>query len=212
MPRRPLSLSAPSILIALVLLLCLTACAPRVETAAWDEPFDDVGTWQLSTDAAAESRIEDGRLLIHVRQPGQVAWAAAGKRFANFHLTVDAAHVAGPDDNEYGVLLRMDGDQHFYAFSISADGYARVARYADGQWTLLSPDWFPHPAILQGIANNRLDLEARGAEFAFRVNGEQVAAISDAALSSGDVGLYAGAFNEAGVQVAFDNLSVEPLD
>lgn len=194
-----------------VLLLGVTACGPRIETELWEEPFDVAGTWQLSSDAAAETRIEDGRLLVIVHEPGQVAWAVAGKRLSNLRLAVEATPVAGPVDNEYGILIRMDGDKHFYAFSISADGYARVARYADGQWTLLSADWFSHPAILQGMATNRLELEAQGTQFKFWVNGELVVELSDAELAQGDVGLYAGAFNEGEVQLAFDNLRIEPL-
>lgn len=212
MPRVRFFLSGKALLLSLALLLGAVSCAPRVEMDIWDESFDDVGSWQLSADAAAETRIEEGRLWISIREPGQIAWAAAGKNFANFQLIVEATPVAGPEDNEYGVLLRMDGDKRFYAFSISADGYARVARYADGQWTLLSPDWFPHSAIMQGMATNRLELEARGADFTFSVNGDPIVAVNDAALARGDVGLYAGAFDVAGVRVAFDNLHVEPLE
>lgn len=194
-----------------VLLLGVTACGPRAQTEIWEEPFDAVGAWQLSSDAAAETRIEDGRLLIIVHEPGQVAWAVTGKQFTNLRLAVEATPIAGPVDNEYGILVRMDEDTHFYAFSISADGYARAARYADGQWTLLSADWFPHAAIAQGMATNRLELEAQGAQFSFWVNGELVVELSDAELTQGDVGFYAGAFNEGAVQVAFDNLRIEPL-
>ncbi len=195
----------------LFLALCGTSCRPRVEMHVWEEPFDEAGSWRLSADASAETRIEDGQLRIRVREPGQIAWATAGKRYANFRLQVEATPFAGPDDNEYGVLVRMDGDKHFYAFSISADGYARVARYADGRWELLSPDWFPHSAVAQGMATNRLELAAEGGQFRFWVNGELVAEVADAALTQGDVGLYAGAFDAANVRVAFDNLRIEPL-
>lgn len=193
------------------LALTLLACRAQVQQEVWEEPFDAVGSWHVSADAAAETRIEEGRLLIRIREPGQVAWARAGQRWANFRLQVEATCLDGPDDNEYGVLVRMDGDKRFYAFSISADGYARVARYVDGRWELLSPDWFPHAAIIQGQATNHLELEAQGAQFRFWVNGELVAEISDTALVRGDVGLYAGAFDEANVWVAFDNLRLEPL-
>jgi len=195
----------------LLLLLGTAACGSPASTEVWDEPFDETGPWQLSSDAAAVTRIEEGRLLIHVREPGQVAWAVPDKRFTNFRLSVEATLVGGPENNEYGVLARMDGDQNFYAFSISSDGYARVARYAEGQWQLLSKDWFPHAAIAQGVATNRLELEAQGATFSFRVNDELIVEVTDAALRKGDIGLYAGAFDEGDVQVAFDNLHVEPL-
>jgi len=40
------------------------------------------------------------------------------------------------------------------------------------------------------------------------VNDRFVAETSDDALSEGDIGLTAGAFNEPGVRVAFDNVVV----
>ena len=96
-------------------------------------------------------------------------------------------------------------------FSISGDGYARAAWYNSGTWNLLGSDWIPSDAIHQGAATNVLELEARGTTFVFSVNGTQVLQVEDAELAKGDIGLYAGAFNEADVVVDFDNLEVQPL-
>lgn len=188
----------------------LLACGAK-EHGPWMEPFDDAGDWQLSADAAATISVVDGALRVHVFELGQVAWAAAGRTYSDFRLTVKATQVSGPDDNEYGVLARMAGDKQFYVFSISGDGYARVARYSGGSWSILGPDWTPSEAIHQGAATNVLEVEARGATFVFRVNGAQVLQVEDAQLAKGDVGLYAGAFNEANVVIDFDNLEVQPL-
>jgi len=197
-----------SILCALAVVL--PACGAR-DHGSWAEPFDDAGDWQLSADAAASVAAADGVLRVHVFELGQVAWAAAGRTYSDFHLTVEATQVSGPDDNEYGVLARMAGDQQFYVFSISGDGYARIARYDNGSWTVLGPDWVESNVIHQGAATNLLEVEARGATFIFSVNGAQVLQVEDAQLAKGDIGLYAGAFNEADVVIDFDNLEVEPL-
>lgn len=193
-----------------VLAVMLLACESR-EHGHWNETFDDAGDWQLSADAAASVAVTDGVLRIHIFEVGQVAWAAASRNYSDFHLTVEATQVSGPDDNEYGVLARMAGDQQFYVFSISGDGYARAAQYSSGSWNLLGSDWMPSDAIHQGAATNVLELEARGATFVFSVNGTQVLQVEDAELVKGDIGLYAGAFNEADVVVDFDNLEVQPL-
>lgn len=187
-------------------LLVLAACGTSSLKKPWEEPFNEEGSWQLSSDAAAEVAIAEGQLQIHILQPGQIAWATTGRTFSDFHLRVEATQLAGPVDNEYGILVRLEDDTHFYAFSISGDGYARVAHYAAGVWTVLGSDWTPQAAVHQGAATNVLEVEARGTQFTFWVNGEQVAQITDETLPDGDVGLYAGAFDEAGVQIAFDNL------
>lgn len=193
-----------------VLGLLLTACAPMTADQAWVEDFEDAEGWQLSSDAAAELTVEGGRLLIHILQPGQIAWATSERSFRDFDLSVEASQVSGPVDNEYGVLVRMEGDERFYAFSVSGDGYVRTAEYDNGSWLLLGSDWSPQEAVNQGEATNLLEVRARGSDFVFLVNETEVASFSADDLSKGSVGLYAGAFDTADVRIAFDNLQVVP--
>jgi hypothetical protein len=185
------------------------------ESGAWEDAFDDGADWQLSTDAVADVSVTDGALVVHVFAPGQIAWAMSERRWGDLRLTVEATHVSGPDDNEYGVLIRMQqtgsSADAFYAFSISGDGYARIARFGNGTWTVLGSDWSPSPAIRQGEATNVLEVVAQGTAFEFIINGEPVLQIEDVALKTGSIGVYAGAFAEGGVVVAFDNLQVSPL-
>jgi len=193
--------------------LLLAACAGRDKgsTEIWQTAFESGTGWQLSSDAIADVSVTDGALRVHVFSAGQIAWAASESAWGDVHLRVDATQVSGPQDNEYGVLVRMQDDQHFYAFSISGDGYARVARYDAGTWTVLGSDWTPHAAIAQGEATNQLEVIAQGSTFDFRVNGEPVAQVEDDAYAMGRLGLYAGAFTEGDVAVAFDNLEAAPL-
>lgn len=193
-----------------ILTLALLACGAR-DHGPWTETFETTGDWKLSADAAATVSVADGVLRVHVFELGQVAWASASRTYSDFRLTVEATQVSGPDDNEYGVLVRMAGDQQFYVFSISGDGYARAALYSGGSWSILGTDWTPSDAIQQGAATNVLEVEARGTIFVFSVNGTQVLQVEDAQLTKGDIGLYAGAFNEANVVIDFDNLEVQPL-
>ncbi|MFP4343831.1 MAG: family 16 glycoside hydrolase [Anaerolineales bacterium] len=195
----------------LVLLLVMAACAPMTADEAWVEDFEDADDgWQLSSDAAADLTIEGGRLFIHILQPGQIAWATSERSFRDFDLSVEATQVAGPVDNEYGVFVRMEGDERFYAFSISGDGYVRAAEHDNGSWSLLGSDWTLHEAVNQGEATNLLEVRARGSDFVFRVNETEVAAFSADGLRKGSIGLYAGAFDTPGVRVSFDNLKVVP--
>lgn len=198
-------------LFGLLVLTVGAGCAAASPAQPWQEDFESGDAWRLSSDAVAEVTVADGELRIHVLQPGQVAWASTERIWTDLHVAVDATQVSGPMDNEYGVLIRMDEDDHFYAFSISGDGYARVARFEDGAWNVLGPDWTPVEAIRQGTATNHLEVIAEGTAFEFRVNEAVVAQVEDETLQRGHLGLYAGAFGEGGVMVAFDNLTVEPV-
>jgi hypothetical protein len=188
------------------------ACGSPQQALPWQAAFDDAEGWILSSDAVADVAITDGMLRIEIYQPGQLAWATSERTWRDFRAHVEATQMAGPLDNEYGILVRMDDDRAFYAFSVSGDGYVRAARFEEGAWSVLGQDWTPSSAINQGEATNALEVVADGSQFVFRVNGESVIQVDDESLETGALGLYAGAFAESGVVVAFDHLDVAPLD
>jgi len=186
----------------------LSGCAGEPASDSWTTSFDVGEGWNLSSDAVADVSIADGTLQVHIFSPGQLAWASSQSDWEDCHVEVSATQVSGPIDNEYGILMRMADDQSFYAFSVSGDGYVRAAQYADGLWSLWGPDWTPSDAVNQGAATNRLEVMAVGSHFEFRVNDQTVLEIEDSDAKGGPIGLYAGAFSEGDVVVAFDDLNV----
>lgn len=193
-----------------VVLIGALACGKEASPAGWETTFDTDEGWNLSSDPVANVAVADGVLQVHIISPGQIAWAASNATWQDCVVSVKATQISGPADNEYGILLRMDGEGGFTAFSISGDGYARVARYEDGVWSVLGSDWTPTGAINEGVATNRLEVLARDTQLEFRVNDELVSQIEDPEVRQGPIGLYAGAFSEGDVVVAFDDLVVEP--
>ena len=175
----------------------------------WNDDFSDpTSGWQTESDATAEVGYQDGALRVLVKASNRLAWAFAGHEFTDFRLAVEATQVGGPDDNEYGVLVRMEDTAHFYRFSISGDGYYRAGKYSSGEWTLLNGDWTPAEAIRLGAATNLLEVVCQGATMTFLVNGVQLFQVEDADYRTGDVGLYAGSFFEPEVEIHFDNLRI----
>lgn len=195
--------------VLMVLAALLVACGRRGELLPWSDDFSDPASgWKVELDASAEVGYHDGVMRVLIHSPNCLAWASAGRELSDFHLTVEATQVAGPDDNEYGVMARMRDSGHFYRFSISGDGYYLVNKYDGEEWTPLGGDWTPTEAIHPGAATNRLEVVCQGTTMTFLVNGVQVVQIEDDSYRRGDVGLYAGSFFEPGVEVHFDNLSV----
>lgn len=177
----------------------------------WREGFEDASGWRLRSDAVADTVISDGELRIHVRSAGHLAWATSVQSWKDFELEVRATQINGPDDNEYGVLARVQEDQSFYAFSVSGDGYVRVARCRDGIWSPLGPDWMPSEAVHVGTTTNVLRVRVQDGTLEFSVNGVKVAQVMDTTFGDGYIGLYAGSFSQGDVVVAFDDLVVIPL-
>ena len=194
------------VLVALMALL--VACGGG--QSSWADDFSDPASgWQAESDASAEVGYHDAVMRIFVKLPNLLAWTFTGREFSGFHLTVEATQVAGPDDNEYGVLVRMKDASHFYIFSVSGDGYYQVSKYNDGERNVLSGDWTFSEAIHLGAATNLLEVVCQGATMTFLVNDVQLAQVKDSSYSRGDIGLYAGSFFDPGVEVYFDNLRVE---
>ena len=195
-------------LLAITAVVFLVACADG-EQLPWTDDFSDPASgWQAQSDASADAGLSDGVMRILVKWPNSFAWASAEREFADFHLIVDAAQVAGPDNNEYGVQVRMEDNRHFYRFSVSGDGYYRVIKLDGEEQTILGNDWTQAEAIQMGVAVNRLEVICRGTTMTFRVNDELLAQVEDGSYRRGDLGLYAGSFFEPDVEIHFDNLAL----
>jgi hypothetical protein len=197
-------------LVVLLATLTLLAACGSGEQLPWSDEFSDPSSgWKTESDSSAEVTYQDGAVRVFVKAPNSLAWASAGRTFSDFHLTVEATQFAGPDDNEYGVLVRMEDPDHFYRFSISGDGYYLVGKYDGAEWENLTGDWTTSDAIHQGAATNTLEVICQGATMTFIVNGVQLAQVEDSDYARGDIGLYTGTFFEPDVEVHFDNLRVE---
>jgi hypothetical protein len=198
--------------LVVLLSILLVACGRGEQPSPWADDFSDpAGDWQAESDASAEVECYEGVMRVLVKAPNRLAWASAGREFSDFHLSVEATQVAGPDDNEYGVLVRMQDADHFYRFSISGDGYYMVSKYDGKEWIALNGDWTPADPVHLGAATNLLEVICQGAKMTFLVNGVQLIEVEDTSYSRGDIGLYVGSFFEPGVEVHFDNLRVEPM-
>lgn len=196
-------------IITLTILVLVPACAPRASSPFRDS-FDDARNgWTLLQNTQADIAVGGGQLSIAVRQPDSLAWSvAAGKTFGDFTLDVDATPLAGPDDNDYGVIVRHVDDDNFYRFEISSDGYYNIQKRQKGNWEKLIPDWAESSAIQKGKTMNHLRVVCAGRTLTFSVNQVQLTQLTDASFTRGTIGVLVGTLSEPGVKVAFDNLQV----
>lgn len=170
--------------------------------------------WDTYTDDDTWAGYVDGGYRLGVYRSEFVTWGnpSNGQTFSNFEIEVDARQVEGPVDNNYGVLVRYQADdENFYWFQISSDGFYAVDLLLDDEWVSLVA-WEESSVINQGVgATNRLKVVCFDDQFSFYVNGTYLVGVSDATFGSGGIGLAAGAFDEAGVVVHFDNVQVRLL-
>ena len=204
----------------LFLLFALAGCGAAGETGQdfpagvlfQDDFASDQGNWLLESDLDATAAVLDGQLRVTIDSANLIAWAElAEHEFSDFKLTVDASQIAGPDNNSYGVVFRKQDPSAYYRFDVSGDGYYALTRRDKtdgGKWTWITSDWLQSDAINLGASTNQIEIVAQGSHLTISVNGEQVVTVDDNAYRSGAIGLDAGSFNEPGVVIGFDNLSI----
>lgn len=178
-----------------------------------DEFRRDDGVWDLVSDTDVEHFYMRRSLHIRVDRTQWMSWSTQNdQKPADFLLEVDATHVSGPSDAEYGVIFRYIDDQNFYFFGISAGGYYSLWKRENDAWTILI-DWTASDALTTGEqASNRLGILVRatdqGQQIALLANDTVLEALLDDTFTEGQIGLATGTFDEAGIEVAFDNLSL----
>ncbi len=166
--------------------------------------------WPRQTNEAGTMEYFAGAYRIVVQRANYNLWAlASGHDYADVRLEVNAGPLSGPMENRFGLLCRHRDEQHFYFFVISADGYYALGKVHGGDISLLGQEMMAlHPAIRSGFASNHLRLDCVGDTLTAYVNEQPVAFARDSDLTSGNVGLLAGAFDTANVDIVFDNFRI----
>jgi hypothetical protein len=122
--------------------------------------------------------------------------------------------LSGPAGGGYGIIVRdqsaatHDGatqDGRYYVLEVGDKGEVGIWRRDGDHWADLLP-WQRSDAVKPGTATNELTVRASGNRLSMSVNGTQVVSRTDAAYSSGGVGIFVGG---DGNQVAVDRFIVQ---
>ena len=175
-----------------------------------DDFSDPSSGWDRVQSPEGMTDYENDKYRIVVNASNADYWSNPGLYFEDVQIEVDALMNAGPDDNDFGVLCRYQDTENFYFLIISSDGYYGIGIVVNGHQKLLEPPQMYHSeAIYPGGAANHIQAICQGTRLALAVNGEFIAETYDSTFSSGDIGLIVGSFEQPGVDVLFDNLSIK---
>lgn len=177
----------------------------------FEDDFSDPpnGWGTMEKDGGEIDFIYDG-VMFSVNLPNFIYWSVNGKNFRDARIGVDAVLADGPTNDNFGVICRFQDDRNFYGFVLSHDGYYGIFKYIDGQMVMSSDDGnmgFSDAIRLGGILNH-IQVTCQGNDLSLSVNDTLLAEVEDDSFRSGKVGLIAGAYNEPGVVVFFDNFKV----
>jgi len=199
-------------LLALFLVIFATACQP----GQYEETFDKIGSWGSGRSTDVVGEVENGVYEMLVKSNSELYLATAGESFGDGVYEVEATQIAGPLNNGYGFLFKVDDESDsFYVFEISGDGWIWIGRCADlcesEQVALVGGDCFRSPAVIQGLqATNTLRAVVDGTLMTFYVIGVDVGLTSDDRLTDGYIAVMVETLGERGVRVIFDNFRFTP--
>ena len=211
------------IAVVVVILTGLTACnlTDRIRTSALtsvdagsvlyydDFSKTDSGWTTIATDVA-EIAYDQAGLRFKINEINYDYWSMPGLRFQDVTVTVDAQKIDGPEDNDFGLICRFQDQYNFYALLISSDGYGGIVKVKDGLYTILNnPDGLEYGSMIRtGSEVNQLRADCIENRLTLYVNHERFLEVEDADFTVGDVGLIAGSYSQAGVDILFDNYFV----
>lgn len=181
------------------------------------DDFSDPGSgWYTNGDPASIGLYAGDEYILRITQSTQDGgiglWAMPGRLFTDVRVEVTARKQSGSDNNFFGLICRLQGTNRngsFYAFLISSDGYYVIGkRLNEGNLEGLdSANMLFSSLINQGEGSNTITAICDGPRLAFYVNGELLYEANDDELSSGQVGLIAGTFDEP-TSISFDDFAV----
>jgi hypothetical protein len=202
-------------LLLIIILITVVGCAGN---STYRETFDEPGTWSAGSDIDVDGEVRDGVYDLLVKADNLLIWASAGEQFGDGVYEVETTAVAGPVNNGYGMVFRLDDDaDNFYLFKVSSDGFIWIGKMVNGgqeeNTPLVEDWWFASSAVKTGLnETNTLQVRAESGNMIFFVNDQEVGRVTDNSFRSGDVGIMAETLGLGGVQVYFDNFTVSPLE
>ena len=204
----------------LVLLLLLSACSNGMQSATevvlptlvsdavlfQDDFSNPKSGWDRASQGGNSTDYADGKYRITLSTPQQDIWANPYQYFdQDIIVEVDVWQNPSTVQAAYGIICGYSDMNNFYALTIGSGGYVEIFRYQQGKrLTLYSAENQP------GIDSEHNHLEALCASSALqlRVNGSVVAEVEAQEFLYGDVGLIVSSFDEANVEILFDNFVV----
>lgn len=200
----------PFVLLVIILAACQVTPAPQSGDTLFEDDFSSgLHTWTRHANDGGIMDHDGGGFRIQVRDTGVMYWSSPGQTFQDVRIEVDTLKIAGPVQNKIGVICRQVDSYNFYFFVISTDGYYAIGKMKDNQSMLIDQAAMKYSvAIEQGVSINRIRAECVGSTLRLYVNDAPVALAQDLDFAQGDVGLLAGTFDDANVDVLFDNFSV----
>jgi len=213
-----------TLFLSVICLLCalsLSACLPdwaSIDQLPWvkegqilfEDDFSDQTTgWENVNDIYELKGYSDSAYIISVKNANSRSWAVPGLRFKDVQVSVDAKHISGEQDTNFGIIFRYQDASNYYSYLISSDGYYALIKVSGGQELLLGMEQFVYSDLIsQADGQNEITITCKGEQLSLMVNGKMLHSVRDDSFSAGDVGFIVETREAGAASVLFMNFLV----
>jgi len=174
-----------------------------------DDFTDHSSGWEVINNAYELKGYSSGGYMISVNQTDSRAVSTTNLNYSNVVISVETQKITGARDTQFGLVCRFQDKFNFYAFTVSADGYAGIVRVVDGVAELLGSDQFLRvEGIKMDDGINALTATCENDTLELVVNGEIIVAVDDDTINNGDAGLFVETFETADAAIVFNNFVI----
>jgi len=179
---------------------------------------DDLSQWRSGWEE--EYDYSDGKTFysggsLHIRDnkpPTGSIYHTLNRNFNDFILDVDTKAVAGTLNNFQGVFVRGNGEENYYAFLISADGYYNIQKNENDNLVNLVGGTRSGSIKTGTGATNHIHVEVNKNTFSLSVNGDHVRTVTDNTFREGTVSMMANSLtSDSFSEVVFNNLVITQI-
>ena len=174
-----------------------------------DDFSDTASGWEVGDYDTGSVGYKGGAYFVISSDQNSAMWGMAGENFSDVVIEVDATQVQAPgnDNNDYGVMCRVQANGDGYSFNISGDGFYSIQKAVDDEYIDLV-EWEESNAIHTGNATNQIRAVCDGPNLVLFINGTKLAETTDTSYTNGDIAFAATTYEVDLTEVHFDNVVV----
>lgn len=174
-----------------------------------DDFSNENSGWEIVNNVYELKGYSTNGYLISVNQENSRSLSTTGRSFNNSVSKVSLQKITGARDSQFGLICRYQDKLNFYSFVITADGYAGIVRFLEGEAALLGSDQFIRfEAVNQDDGVNSLTASCIENTLELKVNDKKVIFTEDTSFANGENGLMVETFETKGVTVVFNDLKI----
>ncbi|NPV75443.1 MAG: hypothetical protein HPY59_03615 [Anaerolineae bacterium] len=188
---------------------------PAVKTLLSDDFTSS--RWGTATDANGSIEYANAALQFMIYTKNWFTWSTPNDTtYQNVRIEVTAINNQSDPTTALGILCnKQPAQDSFYYFAMTPAGEYAIARAATGQSDVFltnNDKWASSSLIARNAPSYRLAADCGNGAFTFYVDGKKIDSVSDAAYTSGGVGLLVWSGEEAtNTNIAFDDFLVAEL-